>query len=369
MSPVNLTAARELRIAITAQALTHGGGAERYTRDLVDGFRRLGIRPFVLARKVDPHLPQAGHANAVALSTRGVPRLWRAAWFDWRIGRWLRQHAVDVVFAVNHSVHADVAICGGTHPGFLRAMRKSATAADRRQIELERQTYARARHIVAHSAMMAAELRHDHGVSPARIQVVYPPVDASRFRVVAPDTRTAIRQKLQLPTGRVVFLLASTGHDRKGLPELLQVFSNTDLPITLAVAGRPLGGRHRNVVELGYRTDMPDVFAAVDFTVIASRYEPFGLVGVESVLCGTPVIVSDAVGCAEVIAEEARIDYALSDPLGLQRALDVAAARASATNARIADPRRALRYDPSIDAHLQQILPLLLDAARARAER
>ncbi len=358
---------RNLRIAITAQALTHGGGAERYTRDLVDGLHRLGIRPFVLARKVDPNLPQAALADALALSTRGIPRLWRAGWFDWRISRWLRQHPVDVVFAVNHSVHADVAVCGGTHPGFLRAMKKTATAADRRQIELERQTYAHARHIVAHSAMMASELQHHHGVSPERIEVVYPPVDASRFHVVEPATRAAMRQKLRLPTDRVVFLLASTGHVRKGLPELLQVFADAALPITLAVAGRPLGGRHRNVVELGYRTDMPDVFAAVDFTVIASRYEPFGLVGVESVLCGTPVIVSDAVGCAEVIAEDARIDYALSDPQGLPRALEVAFARSSGANARIADPRRALRYDPSIDAHLKQILPLLIDAAAARA--
>ena len=52
-------------------------------------------------------------------------------------------------------------------------------------------------------------------------------------------------------------------------------------------------------------------YRAVDFTVMASRYEPFGLVGVESLLCGTPVLCAQGVGCAEVLRAPAQIPFRL----------------------------------------------------------
>ena len=35
---------------------------------------------------------------------------------------------------------------------------------------------------------------------------------------------------------------------------------------------------------------MSELYNAVDFTILASYYEAFGLVGVESILCGTKII-------------------------------------------------------------------------------
>ncbi len=356
-----------LRLAITAQALTHGGGAERYLRDVVSGLHAAGVRPSVLARKIDPELPQAAMADGVRIDTRGVPRLWRSAVFDWKVGRWLRRNPTDCVFAVNHSVHADVAICGGTHPGFLQAMGRRAGPADHRQIALERRTYARARRIVAHSELMKDELQRFHDVAADRIDVLYPPVDADRFRPLTDASRRSVRKRLGLPPDRVVFLLVSTGHTRKGFDELEALFATTDLPITLAVAGRPLPRPARNVVELGYRQDVETVFAAADYTVVASRYEPFGLVGVESVLCGTPVVIADTVGSAEVIGDSAKVAYSRSDPQGLSTALAQACSRAQAQEHRIADPAAALRYDPAVRVHVDRLLALFRSSARADA--
>jgi glycosyltransferase involved in cell wall biosynthesis len=352
-----------LRLAITAQALTHGGGAERYARDVVAGLLAQGIRPLVIARKIDRALPQAQSARCVPLRLRGVPRLWRSAAFDWAAGRVLRREAVDCVFAINHSVHADVAVCGGTHPGFLRAMQRRAGLADRRQIALERRTYARARTIVAHSARMRDELLAYYDLRREKIHVLYPPVDTRRFRPLDAQQRQQARQRLGFPPDRPVFLLASTGHARKGLPELAALFAQTDRLGVLAVAGRPLPHAMRNVLELGYRADIETVYAAADFTVVASRYEPFGLVAVESVLCGTPVVVADVVGSGEVIADSGKLAYALADPDGLAAALHLAARRVGAPAARIADPQSALRYSPDVATHVSALLALFRSAA------
>ena len=102
-----------------------------------------------------------------------------------------------------------------------------------------------------------------------------------------------------------MFLFPSTGHKRKGLDLLADFFEHTDLPVKLAVAGSPLPRPMKNVVGLGFCTNMSELYRAADFTVMASLYEPFGLVGVESVLCGTRVVLSDNMACTEVMNDEA----------------------------------------------------------------
>ena len=121
---------------------------------------------------------------------------------------------------------------------------------------------------------------------------------------------------------------------------------------------------------LGYRRDIENVYRAVDFTVMASHYEPFGLVGVESVLCGTPVLLADTVGCAEVIHGAAKIAFTLADPEALRGAVRQAVERWHAGGHRLAAPTAALSYDPSVAVHLDVLLGLaqaLSDDARSRA--
>ena len=154
------------------------------------------------------------------------------------------------------------------------------------------------------------------------MQLLYPPVDAARFRPpLDAAERAALRRRFDLPDDRAVFLLASTSHRRKGLGRLAAFFANTDLPATLVVAGRPLGGSPANVRWLGYCRDIENLYRAVDFTIVASTYEPFGLVGVESVLCATPVLLGPGVGCGEVIDADARIDFAARRRPGRRRPL------------------------------------------------
>ncbi len=366
--PDTVTAASSpLHLAITAQALTHGGGAERYARDVVQGLLDLGITPVVIARKIDRALPQAQRSRCYALPLRGVPRLWRSAAFDWRAGRILAKEQPHCVFGINHTAHADVAICGGTHPGFLQAMGKRAHWTDRRQIALERRCYAHARRIVAHSQRMRDELLHYYDLPPARIDVLYPPVDTARFTPLSPEHRQQMRARLGFPADRVVFLLVSTGHARKGLAELMRFFADTTLPVCLAVAGRSVPQQARNVISLGYRQDIEAVYAAADYTVVASHYEPFGLVAVESVLCGTPVVIADIVGSAEVIADSAKITFPASDPANLSTALHTAYTQAQTRHQRLCNPAQTLLYDPSVATHVRQLLNYFQPAAEEDA--
>ncbi|WP_040951879.1 glycosyltransferase family 4 protein [Gorillibacterium massiliense] len=62
-------------------------------------------------------------------------------------------------------------------------------------------------------------------------------------------------------------------------------------------------GLERNVIFYGYSPKPLEVMGECDVTVNFSRNEPFGRVIIESLLAGTPVIVSDSGGAPEIIQQ------------------------------------------------------------------
>jgi glycosyltransferase involved in cell wall biosynthesis len=77
---------------------------------------------------------------------------------------------------------------------------------------------------------------------------------------------------------------------------------------------------------LGFRnqTELPEAYAIADVMVLPSEgSETWGLVVNESLACGTPVVVSDAAGCASdlVIEGQTGAVYPVGDTLALADAL------------------------------------------------
>jgi glycosyltransferase involved in cell wall biosynthesis len=354
-----------VQLALSNHGLRNSGGIERYALTLVRGLHERGIRPVFIAKKFDPALAEVGWVEPVRVRMTGLPGKLHDLWFDRRIRAIKRRRGLFPLIACNQTGAADIAICGSTHPGYLEAMGRRAGVGDRWKVSLEHAHLHNARVIVAHSQRMADEAMRFHGVRGDKIRLLYPPVDGARFGVVDNEARQRLRAELALPADRCVFLLASTGHKRKGLDLLVEFFRATSLPVLLVVAGRPIADAGPNVRYLGYRSDIENVYRAVDFTILASTYEPFGLVGVESVLCGTPVLIAAGAGCAEVIAEPAQIAFDRARPAGLAAAIDIALARWRAGEARLAEPLHCLRYDPAVSTHVTALLDLADGLARA----
>jgi glycosyltransferase involved in cell wall biosynthesis len=345
-----------MHLALSNHGLRNSGGIERYALTLVRGLHARGIKPVFAAKAFDKSLPEYGWVDPVPVRMSGVPGKLRDFWFDWRLRSLKRQGRWAPLIACNQTGAADIAICGSNHPAYLEAMGQRPGHIDRWKIALERDHLTNAKLIVAHSRGLAQQVQQHYGVAPGKIEVLYPPIDGDRFSTVPDARRLQLRESLGLPDDRAVFLLASTGHRRKGLDLLLDFFQTTRLPVLLAVAGRPIDAQGPNLRYLGYRTDIEDVFCAVDFSVMASRYEPFGLVGIESVLCGTPVLLADNVGCAEVIAEPATLGFSLTQSGSLAQAVEQAVARWQAGEHRLVTPCANLRYDPSVSVHLDALL-------------
>lgn len=347
-----------MKLGIACHRFGYGGGLERYTMDLVKGLRELGIRPVVFARSFDTGIPEYQAIAPVPVAVWALPGKVRDHYFSARVQALKARHAVDVLIGCSRTVASDIAICGGTHIGHLRQAARVPTRWDRWQIALERTHYAHARKVVAHSGLMAQELEQYYGVPASKLEVIYPPIDADRFTPVAPAYRRALRQALDLPDEQVAFLFPSTGHGRKGYETLAAFFETTDLPACLLVAGRPVESRSPRIRYIGYRQDIQDCYRAADFTILASRYEPFGLVGPESVLCGTPVVLPQSTGCTEVLSGQACLTFDLNAPDSLATAIATGVARVLEGRARLPSPLSHLAYKPDVLPHLRAVLDL-----------
>ena len=307
------------RIGIACNVLGFSGGMERYAIDIAMEFVSRGDEVVFYAKKVDEKLREQLGVEAQICHCGFIPLKLQPLYFS----KWLESRAdeVDVMIACCRTSAANVYVCGGTHIGFLKSTNKQYKWYDKLYIGLERRAYTNARLIVSHSELMTKELISLYGVDKKKIFTAYPPVSGENFSRASVDYKYEMRKKLGIACDAKAFLFVSSSHERKGYPLLEEYFSKTNLPILLLVAGRPIPSENKHIRYIGYRKDIADLYKAVDYTILASTYEPFGLVGVESVLCGTPVVLANNIGCCDVISDVAKATFKAGDLNSLDQAI------------------------------------------------
>jgi D-inositol-3-phosphate glycosyltransferase len=181
--------------------------------------------------------------------------------------------------------------------------------------------------------------------------VVIPPGVDERFRVTVP--REVARSILGLPVDGEIFLFAARGDPGKNLNAALEAFravrSKREGRQLLLVAGIEPGEGppEEQVVRLGPvpHDSMGMLYSASDAAICPSLYESFGLVPLESLAAGLPVIVPEGTYWGDKVrAEGGGLAYAPGDPEGLAAAmLSLLAdpslrARLSVGGPKVADP-------------------------------
>ncbi len=292
-----------MRIALIHYQLKRGGGMESYLVDLIRGFAAAGDDVDVWTRARDDAFAAGLPAVPRRVRVPPLPRLFRNRAFSHAVERLRLVEHYDLVLSLARTVGQDVFISGGDHRGFLQATHKRPTLKDRYEVRLEARALEQSRVVIAHSKRLKQEYETLYGCDGSRIHVVYPPVDVTRFIRAEDHQRQMERERLGLHADEFAFLFPSTGHERKGLPALLEAFSRLEVPpARLLIAGRAARvGTDARIRSLGYVNDMPALYSAVDCTVLPSIYEPFGLVIAESLQCGTPTITAADSGVAELM--------------------------------------------------------------------
>ena len=208
---------------------------------------------------------------------------------------------------------------------------KNAVALDNDEpqlrIETEREVAMDCHRVIATSKKEEAELMHHYQVPEEHIRIVPCGVNLDLFRLA---DREAARRHLRLD-GESIILFVGRIDPLKGIELLLTAMTHLQhrqKSRLLVVGGddsshpelQRLRGlcRSLNIQErvtfLGCveQEELPHFYAAADVCVMPSLYESFGLVPLESLACGTPVVTA-RVGAVEDIVRDGETGYIVSD--------------------------------------------------------
>ena len=217
-------------------------------------------------------------------------------------------------------------------------------------------------------------------VPPAKIRILPNPICLEEFQSL--PHRGAFRHRFGLTDRRLVLYLGKIT-PRKGVDLLVRAFARLKVKDAgLVIAGNDMGfgGRVRQLVRR-LKLEHKVVFTGLlegerrlealvdaDLVVYAGRHEIFGLVALEALLCGTPVIVADDSGCTEVIGQlGAGQAVPAGDPEPLCRAMEEMLAEPAYWRKNIAQAqeRIAQRFDEDVVAsQLLQIYQEVLLACK-----
>ncbi|MEE9277162.1 MAG: glycosyltransferase [Dehalococcoidia bacterium] len=325
---------------LATPGLTKAGGMNVYIAELTRRLGRTGRSVDIFTRRDRPQLPRivplAHNVRVINLPAgppQPLPPLQVHPWvpeFTRRVSDFVRAEgrSYDLV----HSHYWLSGITGMTlasqwrrpHVAMFHTLgevKNRARRAEREpplRIDAEREIVRRADRLICATPHERDFLAQLYGAHRECVSVVPGGVDLERFR---PGDRSAARRALGLESGPLALFVGRL-EPLKGVDILLRAAALADLdrPLTLLVVGgdpdngderAPLQAlcrdlrivdRVRFVAAVG-RADLPLYYQAADICVVPSYYESFGLVAVEALASGTPVIATRVGGLQHTVRD------------------------------------------------------------------
>ncbi len=338
------------------------GGMNVYVRDLTCELGRLGIHVDVFTRSQDEHVPhvvhELGYGNRVVHVAAGpevpVPKQDLPEYipeFVEGIKAFAAEKRIKYDLIHSHYWMSGLAAeslsnsWGGTPIVHMfhtlgemknRIARSDEERESPERIAGEKRVLARADRVVVATLAEQTQLRFLYRANERKLDIIPPGVDTSHFYPIPSD-----EAKLFLglkPEDRMVLFVGRI-EPLKGVDTLIEAMSCLNLkddrkPVHLAIiGGEPDASSEemskemarlqklcdelamgQTVVFLGKRGQdtLPYYYSAAEVVVMPSHYESFGMVALEAMACGTPVIASD-VGGLGFLVQDGETGYTVPD--------------------------------------------------------
>jgi len=329
------------------------GGMNVYVRELTRQLGKMGIHVDVFTRSQDDHVPhvlhELGYGNRVVHVPAGpeTPRPKK------ELAEYIPQFVEGIkTFACEKGIKYDIihshywmsgiaaASLSDLWPGTPiihmfhtlgemknRIARSEAEREGEYRINGEKQVIRRVNRIVVATLAELTQLRFLYKAEASKMIVIPPGVDLGHFYPIPSDeARTYIGLK---PDNQMILFVGRIER-LKGVDTLIEAMAclklkDSSRPVHLAIIGGDPSvsreqmtaemarlkdlcdalGLDQSVVFLGKRDQdkLPYYYSAADVLVMPSHYESFGMVALEAMACGTPVIASEVGGLAYLVRD------------------------------------------------------------------
>lgn len=270
-------------------------------------------------------------------------RPWRARMFARRVAAALARVPCDLVHSHERVYSADVCSLHGTpHEYWARTVRGRTrmTMCDRSELWAERRMLAsrRCRVLLPVSSLVESLYRQQSDLHDRQVTTIVPGADLKAF---AQQRRDACRRKVRDAHGigsqDLVLLFTSMNWKHKGLFELLDAVAAVDplkRSLRVLIVGRGNEVRVKRAAQAhGWQervhfagvvtSDIARYYHAADAFVLPSTFDTFGIVVLEAMAAGLPVVVSRQVGACELLrpGKNGLVIDSREDAAGLRQAI------------------------------------------------
>ena len=324
-----------MKIAVIRQKFVNYGGAEQFVSGYTNQLANMGHEIHIFANQWAP----SNHPNIKIHSVRTIRRnsFLRVLSFAWFTRQSIRFESFDIVQSHERIWHQGIYRAGdGCHREwlerracylpFIKRFFFRFNLFHQLILRLEKRIFEKGecKKIIAISEMVKRDILKHYQLPEDRVKVVYNGVQLDRFN---PSNRKffrdEIRQQLRIFDEEVMILFVGSGFERKGLEYLIksvQYMKQKNWRLVLVGKGkwkRYLGFASKEnqgkITHLEPIDEIEKMYAAADFFVLPSIYEPFGNANLEALASGLPIITSRNCGAAEIITPK-KEGIVLEDP-------------------------------------------------------
>lgn len=315
-----------MRIAFIVFDYTKPGGVERYVRTLSDIFSLRGNEVHIFSSSIPQNefskkifhkvpIPKMPFFLQLYLFSRKVSRIIKSFNFDIIHNQGADGLVQDVVTA--HSCHR-AWVEYSKKISIVEFLKKQLNPLHRVILENEKNnfTVGNYKKIIAVSENVKQEIVYYYRTPIEDIEVVFPGVNTDEFN---PENkiiwRNQIRNKYNLSQEDFIILFVANEFRRKGLLTLLKSLSKIgNSKIKLMIVGK--GYRfpyiflakslkiNNRIIFVDQTEYVNRYYACADIFVLPTKYEPTGLVIMEAMASGLPVIVSKTAGASILLDDE-----------------------------------------------------------------
>jgi glycosyltransferase involved in cell wall biosynthesis len=176
----------------------------------------------------------------------------------------------------------------------------------------------RAARIIAISDAVNAYVRRQLNIPAERVKTVHYGIDPGPYERISERQRQKVRKEWGIPPDALVIGTVSRLVAQKALHVLIHAYAEyrrharRDSRLVIVGIGplesdlKALARRlslENTIVWMGFREDIPEVMAGFDVFALTSSYEGFGLVLLEAMAAGRPVIASRVSAIPEIVQD------------------------------------------------------------------
>jgi len=234
----------------------------------------------------------------------------------WQLARLVRREAIDLIHTDNSRDLFSLVPVRQLSGRLPLVLQKHIGTGDPKNLVVHHYLYRRVDFVIAISEVIRANLLATHPLRPDQVGVVHAGIDLGRFHG-DPVARARIRTELGVPDSACLVGIIGRLQKEKGHFDFIEVAQRLapDNPETrFVMVGAPTPGWEEEAAEIrqaardaglgerlilaGFRTDVPALLDAMDLFLFPSHAEAYGLVVVEAMAMGLPVV---AYGCDGVL--------------------------------------------------------------------